>query len=130
MTPIPPKRRNCHHASGRACSTGVSQSGYVNSVISENRHTNITDADTQSAFVDTRICRLPFPTMRKKLVYTTRRMGRGELEHVLEITLRIVAVELGGLDEGHDYHGALAGAEQPGEYPIGSPESYWPYAIF
>ena len=37
------------------------------------------------------------------------------IQHVLEITVRIVPIEFGGLDEAHDDAGALARAQGPTE---------------
>jgi hypothetical protein len=44
------------------------------------------------------------------------------LEDVLEVAIRIVSIELGGLDETHDVRGTLAGAKRSCEEPVGSPE--------
>ena len=46
--------------------------------------------------------------MREKFFEPTGGLGRQALEHVLEVTVRIVSVELRGLDSAHDVGGALS----------------------
>jgi hypothetical protein len=52
------------------------------------------------------------------------------LEHVLEVAIRIVSIELGGLDEAHDGGGTLTGTQRSGKEPVGSPKGHRPYSVF
>lgn len=56
------------------------------------------------------------PTMREQLFYAGGRVCRQPGQHVLEVSPRIVAVQLRRHDEAHDYGGALAGQFASGEY--------------
>ena len=51
-------------------------------------------------------------------------MGRQTLQDVLEVAIRIVSVELGGLDQAHHGGSALPGAQRPGEEPVVSAERH------
>jgi hypothetical protein len=47
-------------------------------------------------------------------------MSRQAFEHVLQVTIRIVPVEFGGLDEAHDYRCAASRTQRACEQPVGS----------
>lgn len=61
--------------------------------------------------------------MRQEFLDPARRLRRQALAHVLKIPVRIVTVELGGLDQAHDHRGALTGAQGSSVQPVGSTES-------
>ena len=44
--------------------------------------------------------------------------------------MRIMSVELRGLDQAHDGGGTLTSAQGPGEEPVGSPKGHWPNSVF
>jgi hypothetical protein len=48
--------------------------------------------------------------MREQLCKSTGRLGRQALKDVLEVAVRVVAVELGGLYAAHDHCTTLTGA--------------------
>ena len=48
--------------------------------------------------------------MREKFFQSAHGLCRQTFKNVFEIVIRIVSVELGGLDEAHDRRDALAGA--------------------
>ena len=56
--------------------------------------------------------------MRQEIFEAAGALSRQSLEHVFKVSIRIVAVELGGLDQAHDHGGALAGAQGAGEEPV------------
>lgn len=58
------------------------------------------------------------PATRQQRVDLAGALSRQALEHVLEVGVRIVAVELGRLDQARDGGGALTGGERSGEQPI------------
>lgn len=43
-------------------------------------------------------------------------------QHVLQVGVRLVAIQLGALDQAHDGGSALATAQLPGEQPVGTSE--------
>src|SRR5208337_903326 len=49
---------------------------------------------------------------------------------VFEVAIRIVPVELGGLDKTHHGGGALTGAKRSGKEPVRSSQSDWPDSVF
>src|ERR1700723_3818203 len=67
--------------------------------------------------------------MREKITESTGRLSRETLEDVLEVAIRIVSVELGGLDEAHDVGGALSSTKGSGEEPVRSAQGHWPYSV-
>ena len=60
--------------------------------------------------------------MREQLADATSGLSRQAFENVLEVSVRIVSVELGRLYETHDVGGTSAGAQRPGKQPVRSPE--------
>jgi hypothetical protein len=68
--------------------------------------------------------------MWKQFFESAGGLGRQALEDVLEVAIRIVTVEPGGLDEAHNSGGTLTGAQGPGEEPVGSAEGHRPDAVF
>ena len=48
--------------------------------------------------------------MRKQVFESTGGLGRQTLQHVFQIVIRIVSIELGGLDQAHHGGSALPGA--------------------
>jgi hypothetical protein len=69
--------------------------------------------------------------MRQKLVYSAHWVGRQTLEHILEVlSIRVVSVELGRLDQAHNGGSTLTGAKRPGEQPVGSAQSHRPDPVF
>jgi len=61
--------------------------------------------------------------MRKELIDPASWLSRQTLEHVLEITVGIVAVELGGLDQAHYVGSASPGAQRAGKQILNSASS-------
>jgi hypothetical protein len=61
---------------------------------------------------------------------STGRLRRQALENIPEIAVRIVSVELCGLNQAHDGSCALAGAERSGEEPVTSAERDRADAVF
>lgn len=51
--------------------------------------------------------------MRQEFLDATGRVSRQPFEHVLEIAIRIVTIELGGLDQAHDDSCAAPRAQRP-----------------
>jgi hypothetical protein len=58
--------------------------------------------------------------MRKQFFKSAGGLSWETLEDVFEIAVRIMSVELRGLDEAHDGSGTLTGAQGPSEEPVGS----------
>ena len=53
--------------------------------------------------------------MGQELVDAAGWVSRQAHEHVLEVAIWIVPIELGGLDEAHDVGSALTGSERAGK---------------
>lgn len=68
--------------------------------------------------------------MRQQFFETARGLRGQALEHILEVAIWIVAVELCELDQAHDGGGALSGTQRTREEPVGSAESDWSDAVF
>jgi hypothetical protein len=68
--------------------------------------------------------------MWQELVDSTVRVSRQSFEHVLEITVRIVAIEFSRLDQTHDDSGTLTRTQGAGEEPVRSPESNRSDSVF
>lgn len=49
--------------------------------------------------------------MRQQFLETTGGLSRQAFEYVLEVAVRIVPIELRGLDQAHDGGGALTGTQ-------------------
>ena len=60
------------------------------------------------------------PPNRGKIIDATGRVSRQSFEHVLEVTIRIVTIEFGGLDQAHDDGCAPPRAQRPCEQPVRS----------
>jgi len=58
--------------------------------------------------------------MRQEFLDATGRLSRQSFEYVFEIAIRIVAIELGGLDQAHDHGRTASCAQRAGEQPVGS----------
>ena len=56
--------------------------------------------------------------MRQELVDPARGLSRQTLEYVFEITIRVVSVELRGLDQTHDVGCAFASTQGAGKQPV------------
>jgi hypothetical protein len=58
------------------------------------------------AYGDIFVCNLcvPFPAMRQEFSVAAGRLAREPLEYTLQVSVRIVAVELGGLNQTHSRH--------------------------
>lgn len=69
------------------------------------------------------------PSVRQQLLEPTRRLGWQALQDVLEVAMRIMSVELRGLDQAHDGGGALTCTQGTGEEPVGSSESNRPDSV-
>ena len=67
--------------------------------------------------------------MRKQFLESTGRLRRQSLKHVLEIAIRIMSIELGGLDEAHDVGGALSGTKGSGKEPVRSAQGHGPDSV-
>ncbi len=58
--------------------------------------------------------------MRKQLSQFTGRLRRKAFEDVFEVAMRIMSVELRGLDQAHDVGGTLTGTKRSGKEPVRS----------
>src|SRR5438309_5684124 len=70
------------------------------------------------------------PAVRKKFLDPTSGMGRYALEDISKISIRIVSVELGRLDEAHDGGGTLASAQRSRKEPVAAAERDRADAVF
>jgi len=68
--------------------------------------------------------------MWKQLFKSVGGLGRSALEDVFEVAIRIMPVELCGLDQAHDGCRALTGAKRSGKEPVRSSQSDWPDPVF
>jgi hypothetical protein len=59
--------------------------------------------------------------MRQELIDADGRMSGQTLQHIFEITVRIVSVKLRGLYEAHDDRGASPRAQRSSKQPAGAP---------
>ena len=56
---------------------------------------------------------------------------RGQtLQHIFEISIRVMPIEPGALNQAHDCGRTLAGPKRAGEQPVFSPDSYGPDLVF
>src|SRR5947209_20619053 len=62
-----------------------------------------------------------YPTVRQQFANTARALRGQPLKDVFEVTVRIVAVEPGGLNQAHDRRGTLSRAQRSRKQPIGAP---------
>src|SRR5665213_3937061 len=62
--------------------------------------------------------------MRHQLLESAGGLRRQTLKDILEVAVRIVSVELGGLDQAHDDSGTLPGAQGAGEEPVRTTNSH------
>ena len=62
--------------------------------------------------------------MRKKFFESTGGLSRKTFEDVFDVSIRVVPVELGGLDKAHDVGRSLAGTLGSGEEPVISAKGY------
>ena len=60
------------------------------------------------------------PAMREQFVKSAGGLGWEALEDVFEVAIRIMSVELRGLDQAHDGGGTLTGAKRSGKEPVRS----------
>ncbi len=60
--------------------------------------------------------------MRQQVFDTAGGLGRQAFEHVAQVSVGVVPVELGRLHETHDRGSALASAQAAGEQPVRAPD--------
>src|SRR5438046_2757987 len=63
-----------------------------------------------------------YPTMRQQFANAARGLGGQSLEDILEVSVRIVGIESGGLNQAHDGSGALARAQRSCKQPVRAPQ--------
>jgi hypothetical protein len=64
------------------------------------------------------------PSVREQFFKSTGRLSREAFENVLETAIRIMIVQLGGLDEAHDVGDALASSLRSGKKPVRPAKGY------
>jgi hypothetical protein len=55
------------------------------------------------------------------LIEIAHRLCWQTFKYIFEISVRIVTIQFGGLDQTHHHSGALAGTQRSTEQPVGSP---------
>lgn len=62
------------------------------------------------------------PAMRQQFLDAGRRLGGQTVQNVLQVHIRIMAIEFGRLDQAHQSSRTLAGAETSREQPVAATE--------
>lgn len=58
------------------------------------------------------------PMMGQKFVHLASLLGRQPFQHILQVGIGLMAVQLGTLNEAHDGDSTLATAQRSGEQPV------------